>query len=140
MFRYVLLRNRLLVHCRMPHIVPMNCLPFPAISAALCIAFGELLLPRFTNVTASYPLLPESMSQRRTPLLREVRVSATGNLLNQTDQRPQRSTQEREWGQPKGRVYVGEGREKNSRAIIFVLKDTHILRKHTGAIAQRLSK
>lgn len=54
-FRYVLLRNHLLVQYCMPQIVSINCSSFLAISAAIYLVFGELLLPKFTDVTASHP-------------------------------------------------------------------------------------
>lgn len=58
-------------------------------------------------------LFPEIMSRQRASLLCEVRVSATGNLLNQIDQRPQKKYTGEGAGEAGGGGFVGgKGRER----------------------------
>lgn len=116
----MLLRNRLLVQYCMPQIVSINSFPFRQDLQLSALLLGS---DYFLDLQMSQPhmlLLPESMSQQRASFLCEVRVTATGNLLNQIDQRPQKSTLEREQGKL-GEEDVCEGRRgKNCRVAIFV--------------------
>lgn len=91
-FRYVLLRNHLLVQYCMPQIVSINCSSFLAISELSTLLLGSYYFLNLRMLQPHTLMFPENMSQQRTPLLCEMRASATGNLLNQIDQRPEKYT------------------------------------------------
>lgn len=136
----MLLRNHLLFQYCMPQIVSINCSLFLEISETL----SALLLGSyyFLDLQISQPhrlLLPQSISQQRAPCLCEVRASAPGNLLNQIDQRPQKSTVEREQDNWEGRICV-EGGVRIEELVYLLKKNTLILRKYTGVITHRLGK